>query len=784
MIGASIPRLEDGRLVSGHGQYTDDISFPDQAYAVFLRSSHAHAVLRGVETAAAKAAPGVLAVLTGADYQAAGLPGIDHHPNPPGAVQFDRPSFQNSRTGSIYSCPHFPLAVGKVRHVGEPVALVIGETLAAARDAAELIEVDYDPLQAVILVEDALREGAERLRDDLPNNLCFHVEFGDPERVAAAFAGATHVVRRRFRNSRIVNSQMEPRSAIGRYDAATGDYTLISGSQGVVRQKALMAGGLGVPPEKVRVICPDTGGGFGARTNLYVEQLAVAWAAREVGRTVKWTGDRSESFLSDYQGRDALIDAAMALDADGRILALDYKWIGNVGSQPVSYVSMANGTRVITSVYHVPAAAIEVRAVTTNTVSTAPYRGAGRPEAMHVMERLLDLAAARLKLDRIDIRRRNLIQRAQLPYQNPMGLTYDSGDFTGNMERVLELGDWAGFEARRTDARAKGKLRGIGLANYVEAPVGIPRERIQMTVLPDGTVDVIAGTQSTGQGHETTFAQVVSSWLGVPMEAVRLRTGDTAFVTMGGGTHSDRSMRLGGTLLVRAAEEIVELGKPTAAMLLQGAAENLTFADGAYVDGSSARSVGLIDVARHIATQGRADDASIRTLGATKDFVGRMPAHPTGSAICELEVDPDTGVVELLHYAAVDDVGQPINPLIIEGQVHGGLAQGIGQALSEMYEVDAESGQVLSGSYMDYGMPRAGCLPPLSIELREDPTAGNPLRVKGGGESGITPATAVIFNALGDALREFGDEELAMPATSERIWKFMRRGKSAEGRKE
>jgi aerobic carbon-monoxide dehydrogenase large subunit len=773
MIGAAIPRLEDKRLLLGNGQYTDDKNCPGQVYAFFLRSPHAHAVLRGIDVTAAKAAAGVLAVLTGEDYQSAGLRGIEHHPNPAGAVIYEQPTFQNSLTGSVFSRLHLPLAVDKVRHVGEPVAIVIAESLAQARDAAELITVEYEALDAVVLVEDASRSSTQRVWDDLPNNLCFRVRMGENAAALKAFSEAAHIVRRTFHHSRVVNCQMEPRAAIGCYDGASGQYTLISGSQGVVRQKATLAAALGVSLEDVRVVCPDTGGGFGSRTNLYVEQLAVVWAAQVVGRPVKWTGERSEAFLSDYQGRDAVVHASMALAPDGRILALNYEWLGNVGAHPVSYVPMANGTRVMTSVYHVPIAAIDIQAVVTNTVPTAPYRGAGRPEAMHVMERLLDMAAAEVKIDRVEIRRRNLITRSMLPYLNSMGLTYDSGDFMGNMERALELADWSGYAARREAARANGRLRGIGLANYVEAPVGVPKERIQMSVLPNGVIDIIAGTQSTGQGHETTFAQVVMALLGVPIESIRLRTGDTAFVQVGGGTHSDRSMRLAGTLLVQAAEQIIEIGKPVAAMLLQCTPVSLDYAAGSYLDTRTELSVSLFDVARHIDAHGVGDCASNRSMSATADFVGRMPAHPTGTAICELEVDPETGDVQLLHYVSVDDVGRPINPLIVEGQVHGGLAQGIGQALSERCDVDPASGQVLTGSYMDYSVPRAGCLPRLSIELREDPTAGNPLGVKGGGESGITPATAVIFNALADALRDYGTEELAMPATSERIWRFI-----------
>jgi aerobic carbon-monoxide dehydrogenase large subunit len=775
MIGASIPRLEDQRFVSGHGQYTADINYADQVYAFFLRSPHAHAVLVKIDTTRARTAAGVLAVLSGEDYHEAGLRGIEHNPNPADAIYYEIPTFRNSMTGSVFSQPHLPLATGKVRHVGEAIAVIIAETLAQARDAAELIDIEYEILDAVVHAQDALCEGAAQLWDNLSGNLCFQVAFGEPASVADTFTKAPHVIRRTFYNCRVVNCQMEPRAAIGCYHAASGQYTLISGSQGVVRQQAALALALGVPLDNVRVVCPDTGGGFGARTNLYVEQLAVVWAARVVGRPVKWTGERSEAFISDYQGRDVVIQASMALTTDGQILALDYEWIGNVGAHPVSYTPLANGPRVMTSVYHVPSIAVRVRAVVTNTVPTAPYRGAGRPEAMHVIERMLDVAALELKLDRIEIRRKNLITRAMLPYLNPMGLTYDCGDFAGNMARALELADWPGFVERRATARANGRLRGIGLANYIEAPVGMPRERIQMNVLPEGVIDIISGTQSTGQGHETTFAQVIVAQLGVAIETICLRTGDTSFVQVGGGTHSDRSMRLGGTLLVQAAAKIIALGKPVAAMLLQCPETNIEYSGGAYSDTGSPRSVGLFDVARHIATYGTVDDPSIRVMSVITDFAGRMPAHPTGAAVCELEVDPETGVVHLLHYTSVDDVGKPINPLLVEGQIHGGLAQGIGQALSEYYGVDRATGQVFSGSYMDYGLPRANCLPHLSIELREDPTLGNLLGVKGGGESGITPATAAIFNALADALHDFGNEELAMPATSERIWNFINR---------
>jgi carbon-monoxide dehydrogenase large subunit len=760
MIGQPLPRLEDQRLVEGQGRYTDDIDVDGQVYAAFLRSPHAHALLCSMETGEARAAAGVLAVLTARDYLDAGFQGIEHVPNPADAVVPTQPAFSSALAGRIFNQLHLPLAFDRVRHVGEPIAMVIATTALAARDAAELIQVDFEVLGAVVGVDEAMQDGAPELWEGAPGNICFRTELGDRAAAQGIFASAPYVLRREFRNSRIVNCQMEPRAAIGVYDAEAQSYTLISGSQGVNRQKLGLMGALKAPSDKVRVVCPDVGGGFGPRSMLNVEQLAVVWGARHVGRPVKWTGDRSEAFLSDYQGRDQVTRAAIAFDLDGRILAIDNEWLGNVGAHTVSYVPMANGTRIMTTVYHVPVAAVRITAVLTNTVPTGPYRGAGRPEAHHVMERMLDIAAHELNLDRLDIRRRNMVRLDMLPYRSPMGLTYDSGDFIGNMARALELADWAGFAERRAQSEASGKLRGIGMANYVEAPVGAPRERIEMTVLPEGIIDIVSGTQTQGQGHATTFAQVVVAQLGVAIGAVRLRTGDTAFVSVGGGSHSDRSMRLGGTLLVKAAAEIVERGLPLAAGLLGVAPESISFGAGSYLDKASGRSVTLFDVAAQ----------SAQAMQSVVELSERIPAHPTGCAVCELEIDPDTGDVELIHYTSVDDVGQPINPLILEGQVHGGLAQGIGQAFSEGYYMYSSSGQVLSGSYMDYGVPRAGAVPRLTLEFTEHPTSGNPLRVKGGGESGITPATATIFNALADALQPYGSGELPMPATPAVIW--------------
>lgn len=756
LIGKPLPRLEDLRLVAGKGRYTDDIHPPDAAWAYVVRAPHAHAEIKRIDTRAAAKAPGVLAILTAADYRADGHRGIGHVAVPTTAHDAFKPSVVPTPDSPVFDQPHWPLAGDRVRYPGEGVAVVIAETLDQARDAAELVAVDYEELPAIVSIPAALAEDAPQIWPAAKRNTAFRTGFGDAAAVKRAFAGAAVVIEHEFRNSRVANAQMEPRSAIGVYE--NGVTKLISGSQGVARQRVVLAGCLGVPPDKVQVVCPDVGGGFGPRSNLYPEQVLVCWAARRVRRPVRWTSDRSEAFLSDYQGRDMTTRAALALAADGRILALRAELLGNVGAHTVTFVPLFNGYRVLTSVYDIPAAYAEVCGVLTNTVPTAPYRGAGRPEAMHVIERLLDMAARRLKLDRLDMRRRNMIAKSALPYRNPMGLNYDSGDFPANMQAALDHADWAGFAARQDASRRRGRRRGIAVANYIEAPVGAPREKVVVTVRADDTVEIVAGTQSTGQGHETTFAQVIADHLGVPFERIRLVTGDTAVVTVGGGTHSARSMRIAGTLLVQAAADLVERGRALAAPLLNASPADLTFIEGRFRAPHSDRSLSLFDLARD------------HELVAPAEFSGRIPAHPTGCAVCELEVDPETGMVDILRYTSVDDVGQAINPLIVDGQTHGGIVQGIGQALSETVALDPASGQVLSGSFMDYGMPRADRLPSFHVALTEDPTTGNPLRVKGGGEGGITPATAAVINALVDALAEFGVDDIEMPATPYRVW--------------
>ena len=718
-IGRPLPRLEDERLLTGRGRFADDRQLERQAWCVFVRSPHAHARIHSIT-----GGDGALAVLTGADYFADGLQPIDHVPNPLDAHDVRSKSFRDP-----VERPHWPLARGEVRHVGEPVAAVIAGSAQAARDAAERVAVDYEPLP-------------------LSRNLCLDAAFGNPEAVRAAFARAAAVVRLEFRHQRVANAQMEPRSALADRN------TLFTGSQGVSRLQQGLEKIFGGGP--LRVVTEDVGGAFGPRSYLYPEQVVVLWAARRLGRPVRWTSERSEAFLSDFQGRDSLIQAALALSAEGRILGYEAHVEGDLGAHTVSFVPLANFRNILTTVYDVPAVYVALHGSTSNTVPTSPYRGAGRPEAHHAIERLLDVAARRLSLDPAEIRRRNLVRREQLPYRTPMGLTFEAGDFAQYMERALSIAEYDQFEARRARSRAKGLLRGIGIANYVESPVGAPRERIELTVSAAG-VELIAGTQSSGQGHETTFAQVLAERLGVPLERIRLRTGDTQFVSAGGGTHSDRSMRLAGTLIVRGAARIVEQAQQAAASALEVEATDLVYEDGTFRIAGTDRGIPLLELAK------------AGPLHAVEELGGRLPAYPAGAAVCELEVDPETGSVAVVRYATVDDVGQAVNPMIVDGQTHGGIAQGIGQALAEGVVYDG-SGQLLTGSYLDYGLPRASDLPPFACELAEDPARGNPLRIKGGGEGGIVPATAAVINALCSALDV---DDVPMPATSQTVWRII-----------
>jgi len=770
-----MPRFEDLRLVRGAGRYSDDVSMPGQAYAAFLRTPHAHAVIKRIDASKAKTMPGVFAVLTGADYVADGLKGAMQRPNPAGAIDIKVRAFEPVKR-AVLEERQYPIVPDRVRYPGEVVAMVIAETMLAARDAAEAIEVDYEALPAATDVQAAI--GAEPIWSTVSDNIALDQEFGDRAAVETAFAAADLVVEHEFRNQRIVNCQMEPRSGVGSYEKANDSYTLISGNQGVHVPRMVLAESFGLPPEKIRFVCPDVGGGFGLRNNLYPEQALILWAAKRLGRPVKWTNDRSESFLTDYGGRDLYTKARIALMRDGKITAYQVDHIGTTGGQTVTYVPLSNAYRVATTTYDIPLMHMRCRASVTNTVPTAPFRGAGRPEATLVLERLIDLAAAQLGIDRVTLRRKNLIKRDRLPYRTASGLLYDSGDFTGNMRRVLDSADWAGFAKRKRESRRRGRLRGIGISNYVETPVGIPHERVEVTVQPVGKIELAVGTQSTGQGHETTFAQVMADLLGVTPEDIKFIGGDTALIASGSGTHSDRSMRLGGTLMFQASGEVLGQAKAAAAKILEVPQTDINFNDGMLQSPNSNRRLTIFDVAKAIEENPQLG----QQLHAKATFTGRIPAYPTGCAICEVEIDPDTGATEIVRYTSIDDAGQAINPLILHGQVHGGIAQGVGQALLEDV-VYSDSGQVLTGSFMDYAIPRAKNLPMFEVELAEDPTHGNPLRVKGGGEAGITPALAVVMNAILDALKDYGIEHIDMPATPHRIWSSIQTARSKEHRR-
>jgi carbon-monoxide dehydrogenase large subunit len=566
---------------------------------------------------------------------------------------------------------------------------------------------------------------------------------------------------------------LDPRAAVGAYDAASGRYTLHAGSGGVVRQKRELAAVMGVPEAMVRVVSGDVGGNFGTRNAFYPEFALVVWAAKRISRPVKWTCERSEAFASDYQGRDQAIEAELALDADGRILALRGSVICNAGAHSVMYVPLVKCCELLTSVYRVPVAHVRARAVLSNTPPTTPYRSAGRPEAMFVIERLIDLAARQLGVDRISLRRRNLVAPREQPYANPLGMTYDSGDYKAAMERALALADWRGFAARRRESKRRGRLRGIGLANYIEATSGAPREYAQITVLPQRRVDVAVGTLSSGQGHETSFAQCVAEWLGVAFDEIRLIQGDTDIIPVGGGSHSGRSMRMAGIVMGKASGEIINKAGRIAAHLLEADRADLAFAEGRFTVKGTDRVVDLFAIAR-AAENGNGLPTDLRgPLQAACDETIRVAAFPFGCHACEVEVDPDTGLVQIMRYSAVDDVGRAVNPLILHGQTHGAIVQGVGQALWEQCSYDPDTGQLLSGSMMDYAMPRADMLPSFATVLGETPAPSNPLGVRAGGEGGTTPALGVVANAVVDALAPFGVTHIELPITSEKVWRAM-----------
>ncbi|WP_233833728.1 xanthine dehydrogenase family protein molybdopterin-binding subunit [Paraburkholderia sp. ZP32-5] len=771
-IGQPVQRREDLRLIQGQGCFSNDISLPDQVHAYFVRSPHAHAKIVSIDPSAALALEGVLAVLTGKDVEADGLKSLPHRPV---LGHHADVKLTNSDGTDKFISPHLPLPADRARFVGEAVAVVIADTVAIAKDAAELVAIDYEALPAVTGTVAAAAPDAPRVWDEHAN-VSLDARIGDAQATDAAFARAVHVTSISTWIQRLTGVPMEPRAALGSYDAQTGRYTLFAGSGNVVRQKRELAHILGIDEPMVRVVARDIGGNFGTRNAFYPEFAVIAWASRRVGRPVHWNCERQEAFLSDYQGRDLYVEAEIALDEDGRFLALRGSNLSNVGAHTVSFVPLTKGIGLMSSVYDIPCASFRGRAVNSNTPSTNSYRSAGRPEAMFVIERLIDMAAREHGFDRVALRRRNLIQPDRFPYANPLGLTYDSGEYPRVMERALELGNWNSFPARRAEARSRGKCRGIGVANYVEITSGMPRERAEVTVQPDGHVDVVIGTLSSGQGHETSFAQLITEWFKVPIEQVRIITGDTDIVQAGGGSQSGRSMRLAGIVIGKASESLLARATRIATHLL-GLSDPaaVSFENGRFGGPEGSRRFDIFE----IAAAANAPDSSLPDdlrgpLAAVSDETVQVAGYPFGSHVCEVEVDPDTGTVELVDYVAVDDVGQAINPLILHGQAHGGIAQGVGQALLEQCFYEAGSGQLLSGSFMDYAIPRASDLPDFTTEISETLSPTNPLGVRAGGEGGTTPALGVVINAIVDALAEFGVTHVEMPATPERVWKAIR----------
>ncbi|HEV2955672.1 MAG TPA: xanthine dehydrogenase family protein molybdopterin-binding subunit [Xanthobacteraceae bacterium] len=768
-IGRPVRRAEDERLVTGKGRFSDDFKLDHQAYAAMVRSPHPHARIVTIDTARARALPGVLGVFTGADVAADGLKAIPHDPLPKTRTDL---KLTGPGGGAVFIGPHALLPADKARHVGEAVAMVVADTQARALDAAEAVAVAYEELPWVADAAAAAAPGAPIVWDEAPDNVLVDTMFGDGAATDRAFAAADHVVRMDAHVGRVTAVTLEPRSALADYDAAADRYTLYAGSGGAVRQKRELAAVLGVAPAQLRVISQDVGGNFGARNRVYVEFGLILWAARKLGRPVKYTATRSEALLTDYQGRDLVTKVELALRANGRFLALRASNVSNVGARCVSLSPLGKGSALVTGPYAIPAATLRSRAVFTNTMPTNAYRSSGRPEVTYAIERVIDRAADELGFDRLTLRRRNLVRPSAMPYVNAVGAPYDSGQYAANMDLAMRIADWKGFAARRREAKRRGRLLGLGLANYVESSIGAPNERAEITVTPAGRITVVIGTQASGQGHETSFAQVMADLLAVPIERIDIVAGDTDVVMVGGGSHSGRSMRHAATVFAKATADLIAKGKSIAAALLDTPADAVSFTDGRFGSPSSNRTFDFLELAQEAAL------LRLGPLAAAADNEMHDPVFPNGCAVCEVEVDPETGWVDLTRYAAVDDVGRCINPMIVHGQTHGGIAQGVGEALWEQCFIDPQSGQPLCGSLMDYAMPRADNLPSFATEIVEVLSPTNPLGIKAGGEGGTTPTLAVVVSAILDALKGLGVRDIKMPATPFAVWQAIAEAKA------
>jgi aerobic carbon-monoxide dehydrogenase large subunit len=760
-IGQPVTRTEDPILVRGAGCYTDDIKLPGEAHAVIVRSRIPHGIIKRIGTSAARAMPGVLGIYTGADLAEYGTLKC--------IVPF------NNRDGTPMRRPPRPaLPTDKVRFVGDPIAYVVAETLVQAKDAAEAVEVAIDPLPAVTSPAEAIRPGAPLLHDEAPGNIALDYHYGDAGQVAAAFSKATHFTRLKLVNSRVVVNAMEPRAAVGVYDAASGRYTLHVPSQGVFGMKGSIAEILKVEPKQVRIRTGHVGGSFGMKAAPFPEYVCVLHAARVLGRPIKWTDDRSGSFVSDSHGRDHEVTAELALDADGSFLAVRLTSLANAGgflSHVAPMPSTLNAVRNVQSVYRTPLLEVSTKCVFTNTTHVSAYRGAGRPEGNYYMERLIDFAADEMEMDRLELRRRNYVKPRELPRKMASGSVYDSGDFPAVLRHALEVADAKGFARRKRESRRHGKLRGLGIGSFLECTAPPSKEMGGIRFETDGTVTIITGTLDYGQGHAAPFAQVLSEKLGIPFDRIRLLQGDSDELLAGGGTGGSKSIMHSGTAIVEAADKVVDQGRQIASHVLEAAASDIEFREGRFVIAGTDRAIGIMELAEKLRAGTHLPEGTPSTLDVRHVSDGPGAAtFPNGCHVCEVELDPDTGVIEVVKYDSVNDFGTVINPMIVEGQLHGGVIQGIGQALMEMTVYDRD-GQFLTGSFMDYALPRAQDSPSVTVVNHPVPATTNVLGVKGCGEAGCAGGLASVMNAIANALSEFGIRHLDMPATPYRVWR-------------
>jgi carbon-monoxide dehydrogenase large subunit len=759
-VGQPVSRKEDPVLLRGEGRYADDLNRPNQLYGVMVRSRIAHGTINSIDVEAAREMPGVRAVILAQDLDAAGIR------NMAAAAGKNRDGTPTPRP------PQRPLATGRVRYVGEPIAMVVADTSKQAKDAAEAVFADIDSLPAVTTAGEAAAPGAPQLHDDAPGNVCLDFHYGDTERVSAAFAAAAHVTRLSLRNNRIVVCPMEPRSAIGEYDAEKDRLVLRLGCQGVFGQRAALSGIMGVPVEKLQVLTGNVGGSFGMKSSAYPEYICLLHAARTLGQPVKWTDERSESFMSDSHGRDHEMVAELALAADGQFLALRVTGYGNLGawlSNATTIPPTMNTAKNIIGVYATPLLQVSTKCMFTNTTPVGAYRGAGRPEGNYYMERLVETAAREMGIDRVELRRRNHIQPEQMPYKAPSGMEYDDGEFPTVLERAVAAADWNGYPARQAASQARGKIRGRGIGQYLEVTAGDGNEMGGIRFESNGDVTIITGTLDYGQGHASAFSQVLSDRLGVPFEKIKLLQGDSDEMLAGGGTGGSRSIMQSGNAIVGASDMVIEKAKPAAAHFLEAAVVDIEFSRGRFTIAGTDRSIHIMDLASRLRLEEHLPEDLPATLDVGHVFKGVPSAFPNGCHIAEIELDPDTGVVEIVNYATVNDFGVLINPMLVAGQAHGGIAQGVGQALMESVAYD-EEGQLVTGSYMDYALPRANDLPTLGFISHPVPARTNPLGAKGCGEAGCAGSLPAVMNAVVDALSEIGIPHIDMPATPLRIW--------------